>query len=387
MKICHITTSHLPNDSRIFHKELCSLAKRYDDVTLVSGFPDKIPTDRAGVKFVTYRQFAGAKPAYEAQEPDSLRDKRANMRSLFRTAVDLNADLYHCHEIESLLVAVKLKKALGCKAIYDAHEMHSESFAGRLPSWSRRAAIRAIQAFERRYIRRCDFGIAATWKIHDYLAQTLGADRTEALLNVPRPELFEPVERSWDGTLVVCHEGSLTFARGLTTMMEAFALVCRRHPIRLRIVGALPPGEQAWLEQFVRKEHLEGFVDVTGWLEFRMVSSSIAPCHIGLIAMQPLPNHIEAMPNKIFNYMYCGLALVVPGFQVPSRRIVEEERCGLCAEGDSAEAYARAISYLVEHPQEARQMGARAMQAARGKYSWSLAEQKLYAVYDRVLSV
>ncbi|WDU82032.1 glycosyltransferase [Caloramator sp. Dgby_cultured_2] len=51
------------------------------------------------------------------------------MRDMYKIAAEINADVYHAHEPDSFQVAVKLKKNLNKKIIYDSHEYYPEAFA------------------------------------------------------------------------------------------------------------------------------------------------------------------------------------------------------------------------------------------------------------------
>lgn len=385
MKICHITTAHHPDDDRVFFKELRSLARHFDDVNFVSAYPEKVPADRAGVNFIPYRRVNEGAPSASIVA-EGIKIKLGNMRALCAKALEVKADIYHCHEFESLMAAVRIKRKLGCKVIYDAHEMYSESFAVRFPPRVRPALIWAIQLYEKRMIRQCDFAIAATWKIQDYLAGVLGSDRVETLLNVPLPDLWGDVRPApWDGgEVILCHDGHLNFDRGLKVMVQAAEMLSKRHRVKLRIIGDVFQAERTWLDRYVQERGLQGVIERTGWMDYHKVGQAIAACHVGLIGMQPTPNNIEAMPNKIFNYMYCGIPAVVPDFQVPICRIIREDQCGVIADTRSAQSLAAAIEPLLNDPGRARAMGQNAYNASRAKYIWPRMEERLTAVYRRL---
>lgn len=374
MRICLLSSGHKPNDDRIFYKEARSLAKIYDDVWIISPYVSDIPVKKDGVKFFSI-------PAY----PRDWFSRFITIRALYNVALALKADLYHCHEPESLMAAIKLKKVLGCKVIFDSHEMYSATLAQRFPKHLHNLIMFMYKFFERSKINKCDFVIGATWSISDHLTRIVGTERTETILNCSLPDIFgEAQKKVWGEEIIVCHDGSLPFSRGLKTMIEAVNMVRKKHKIKFKIVGDVFGAEKQWLESYIRIHSMEDVIELTGWLDYNDVGAAMSECHIGLVALEKVPNHIIAAPNKIFNYMYFGMPFIAPEHCSNIKRLIEEEKCGLLADTDSAGSYAEALCYLIENRDEMIKMGLNAKRAADTKYSWPVMEEKLFNVYGRL---
>jgi glycosyltransferase involved in cell wall biosynthesis len=97
-----------------------------------------------------------------------------------------------------------------------------------------------------------------------------------------------------------------------------------------------------------------------------------------------MPNHIDAQPNKMFEYMSAGLPLIASDFPL-WREIVEGNDCGVCVDPADPAAIAEAIDRLVENPDLARRMGENGQRAVHERYNWAIEEKKLLALYDTVL--
>ena len=374
MRICLLTSGHRPDDERIFYKEARSLAKEYDDVWIISPHSEYIPEKKDGVKFLSI-------PTYSRD----LMDRFKNLRELYKVALNLNADIYHCHEPESLLVAIKLKKKLSCKIVFDSHEMYSATLAEKFPTSLQNLIMFIYKQFEYTKVRRCDYVLGVSWSVSDYLKRIVGPERVATIFNCTSPDIFGKVpEKKWGKETVICHDGHLPFLRGLKTMVKAIEIVNKKHPIKFKIIGDVFGAEKEWLESYMTTHNLEGVIERTGWLDYREVGSAFSECHIGLLALQKLPNHVIAAPNKIFNYIYFGLPFVSPNHCIDIKKLIEEEKCGLSADSASAASYANAISYMIEHRQETINMGLNAQRASKERYCWPMMEKKLLNVYKEI---
>lgn len=376
MRICHLSASHRPDDDRIFFKEARSLARRYPEVELLSPYAEHVPAQADGVRIFPFVRRKGLLGRLQA------------VRWLLRAGLERRADLYHCHEPESLLAAVLIKRRLGCRIVFDSHELWGGVMAERGPRLLGALAAKVYGVVERILLRHCDGAIAASEPIAEHLARTVGADRVETLLNVPVAEVFgEGSERPWGEETVLCHDGYLTFDRGLETMAEAVRLVAARHRVVLKIIGDVFDGERVWLDRFVARHHLEGVIVRTGWLPYAEVGRAMTPCHIGLVAFEKSPNHVVAAPNKIFNYLMYGIPFVGPSFILSLQAMARDD--GLChlADPESPESYAAALCAMIEDRPGTQAMAARARAASRAKYRWEHMEPKLFALYERVLGM
>ena len=78
----------------------------------------------------------------------------------------------------------------------------------------------------------------------------------------------------------------------------------------------------------------------------------------------------------MFEYMGLGIPVVVSDFPL-YREVVEKYQCGLAVDPLDTEAVAKAMTFLVENPNEAAEMGRRGQEAAVSQFSWKSEEAKL----------
>ena len=68
------------------------------------------------------------------------------------------------------------------------------------------------------------------------------------------------------------------------------------------------------------------------------------------------------------------------------REIVEGNNCGLCVDPLNPKEIAKAIEYLLTHPEEARRMAENGRRAVEEKYNWEQESERLLAVSEELLS-
>ncbi len=102
----------------------------------------------------------------------------------------------------------------------------------------------------------------------------------------------------------------------------------------------------------------------------------------GLVKLHPVINYIDTLLIKMFDYIAEGLPVIASNFP-QWREIIEENKCGICVDSLDPSPIAQAIDYLVNHPQEAMQMGRNGRRVVVEKYNWNI-EKKLIDLYDQI---
>lgn len=390
-----VATRHSLDDARVVHKEARSLVAAGHEVTLLltcdaSGAYTRLDgavlATGSGPRFET--EYGGCRVVGVVRRP-GLAGKWRMLRELTDRAVEIGAQVYHAHEPDLSLAAsiraVRRLRRRGARALV-AHDLHEyppgEVWLEARPSLRRVAQI-ATAGRDAWLARRVDHLFASNTLIAGY-AFSITTDRpVDVLYNAPVMRLFpQRPPLAWGGPpepLVLCHEGALGFDRGLREMIGAVDRL-RQH-VRLEIVGEAFGAEREWLDEELRRRGLDGTVRRTGWLPYTEVGAALHRAHVGLLLIQDSdPNLRAGCPNKLFNYMNAGLAIV--SVNLPeARRIVRGEECGVILRGRDEDSLVQAIEALLAAPDRVRCMGLAGQRAVRERYSWEAQERVLLAAY------
>ncbi len=370
-KVCVLTSVHIPFDGRVFHKEARSLAKAGYEVVLIARH-DKEETV-GGVRVVPLPQ-----PKSRLQRMTRI------LWRLYRLAVKENADVYHFHDPELMVVGLLLKLR-GRKVIWDVHEHYPNAILDKfyLSKPARRVISKSFDLFERAVTRFYDYVIYTTPFVGArYQKMKVRSGRIE---NYPIVELSETFGR--DPQEKVIYLGAMSRIRGLVEVVEAFGIVTKRYPSwELYLVGSCrPPSFEQELRELAARRGIEANVKFVEWVPYEEKERLSSQASMGVITYLPYSNNTSCLPNKLFDYMLVGLPVIASDFPL-YREVVEPDRCGLIVDPSKPEEIARAMEYLIEHPDEARQMGERGRQAVLEKYNWEKESERLLRIYDTVLN-
>jgi glycosyltransferase involved in cell wall biosynthesis len=259
----------------------------------------------------------------------------------------------------------------GGALVYDSHEFATEEY-GERPEWVRFQKP-VVAAIEGRFIGRAALVSAVSPGIADALREryALGVP-VVTLRNTPR--FAETPSRAVAGAPRILYHGLITPGRGLEEAIDAARIW--RGGATLTFRGPSQPADYLAVLR-ARAAGLDGRVFFEPPVPMTGLVAAARPFDIGLMA---LPGHslhaAYALPNKLFEYLMAGLALLVTDLP-EMRRLVAETGAGFLATDASAQAITDAVNALT--PEGIAAARAAALNAAR-RYNW---ETESAPVLDR----
>lgn len=359
-RIAHLTTAHPRYDVRVFRKECRSLAAHGHEVQLfvADGKGDEV-VDGVHIRDI------GA-PA------GRLRRILFQPWKMLRAVLRADVEVCHFHDPELLPVALILHWR-GRSVIYDTHEDLPRQILSKfwIKPWLRRAIAVAAETVEAFTSRRLAAVVAATPHIAARFAQI--NPRTVDINNYPLSGELDTGAASMTTERVICYTGSITRIRCAIEMMRAL----ERLDVRLILAG---PFESAALEAEMRAMPAWDKVDYRGTYNRKQLRDILAQSRAGLVLFYPEPNHLDAQPNKMFEYMAGGVPVIASSFPL-WRDLMARTGAGVCADPLDPADIARAIDGVLADADAAGRMGQAGRAAVAGVYRWEHEEAKLLQLY------
>ncbi len=364
MKICHMSSAHEQEDTRIFHKECVSLANAgYEVYQITKGKT----YDKNGVHII----------GVESAGSGRFNRMIGTTANVYKKALEINADVYHAHDPELLPILLKLKKN-GKKVIFDSHEHTVGTISEKdyIPTPLRALVKFAYETYQAYVCKKADAVITATLNITEYF-KSVGCKRVIDLCNFPllHGKFVEPDYNS----------RTLSFAGGLSVQWNHDFVINAINDIK-DVTYVLCGSDGSYVDGL---RNLPGWekVDFKGRMPFEEVANLLRRSAVGLSLLTPGANTDGRNGNmantKIFEEMMAGLPVICTDF-VRWKAFVEGYDCGICVNPHDKEQIKNAIQTLIDNPALARQKGLNGRKAVEEKFNWGMEEKKLLSLYKEI---
>jgi glycosyltransferase involved in cell wall biosynthesis len=290
----------------------------------------------------------------------------------WRTLRHVRFDGYLANDFDTLPAASRLVARSGGKLIYDSHEL----FAEQRPD-TPRLYIWAVRFCEGTMLRLADQIVTVNPSIAEELRRRHRL-RTlpEVIFNVPVHKARRAPTRLPGSVLF---HGNLMRGRGLEQLVTAVARMPQAH-LRLRGHGELEVVLRQLAEQLGARERIAFEPPVP----VQQVICAAARFEIGVVFLESdCLNNRLGLPNKIFEYMHAGLA-VLTNSAPELQRIVAEHDIGMALPDITPEAIEAALRQLLAHEPRRTQCQANALSAAQSTYHFGLEQAKWQRIVQRL---
>lgn len=354
MKVCHLTSAHPQEDIRIFHKECVSLADAGYTVFQISC---GTTYEKKGVHLI------GIGP----QQTRRLSRMIKSSKTVYKSAIELDADIYHFHDPELLPYGLKLKKR-GKKVVFDSHEDVSAQILDKnwIPKPIRKVVSVLYKTYETYVVKKLDAVVAATPHIAEAFENR--CKQVVIVNNYPRLDDIEFHNTPFtERKSIVCYAGGINEIRGEKIMIEAMK----------DVDGILILAGEHEKKDLGENIRYIGLIDRAGINT--LYGNSVA----GLCILKPIENYYYSQPIKVYEYMAAGLPYICSDF--PGwRSVAESSGAGFVVNPQDIQGIRNTISSLLSDRRKAEEMGRKGREYVIKNCNWSNEEMKLLSLYQMI---
>lgn len=362
MHICVVTTAHPIDDVRVYEKFCRSFIMEGYSVSWVG------PEWRQ-----TNQEFRGD-PAIDYRLVRKPRGKLGRLLSAFKIynqAKKLSGvDWFYAPDPDSACLAVSLARHERARAIFDIHENYHEASLSR---WLGAMAFGSIIEFARKLIggiaRKCDLVLAVNQRILDCYA---GRHPNALVIRNCAPSRFLTAYENGGATpsdgLLIMH-GKAERGRGTLQVLQSLELVPESNSRVVMIDSATEDqsmeGRQIADLLMRHKEQIE----LLPLMRVDEMAAVVSRCTAGIISYQR-DLGIDSLPNRLFEYMAAGVAVIAPSYSAEIAAIIDSEQCGQLLDFENPAEIASALNSIAKDPLKFKRMGEHGRAAFLARHNW-----------------
>ncbi len=273
----------------------------------------------------------------------------------------------HIHDLRLARLGHFLKKRFELKFILDLHENypdmlkeseHIKKFLAKIffnyDRWKK---------YERQMVSSADLVITVVEEMKNRISKGLNYDTKICVYqNVPDLERFKLLElqntveiEKNEGEIILLYVGAINKPRGLDTIAEALMISnLANEKIKVYVVG--DGSYKDSFQDYIKKLGLSKLFKFYGHQNMSTILKIMKLSDVGIIPHFRSPQNDCSSPNKLFQYMYAQLPVVVSNC-ISLERVVLENECGYVFEEKNAESLAHKLEEIILNPEIAKRKG------------------------------
>ncbi|MDO4564033.1 MAG: glycosyltransferase [Clostridia bacterium] len=313
----------------------------------------------------------------------------ASHKALYRLCSEIKPDVMIAHEPDALFVAYKYykreRKRRKIKLIFDCHEAYEHWHDQKLglPFLEKRMNQIVMSAINRKIAR-----IDGVTSVNQTMTENFAKFNTNSwmLPSVPSKQyalagINEKVQRN-----------STVFFGQFGVSRQKEMLLCAAEILKnkginhtIAIIGGDGKSEEDSL--FMREAQKRGvseYFHFYGWMESERAYKVLSEYAVGMMRFDSytMPGNY-ALPNKLFEYMAYGMAVIACSENIEEAGIIRESDCGVLIESETGDALAEGIIKAWADPDALERMRKNAFCAIREKYNWDVYGEVLRNIIER----
>jgi glycosyltransferase involved in cell wall biosynthesis len=295
---------------------------------------------------------------------------KIGFKDALRIFEHISFDAVHCHDFSSLLIGVKLKKKLGVKLVYDAHELWSFMVSRDLPKiwanyylWKEKILVKYVNQI-----------ITVNEPLQDYFQRI--TDKAVTIIMNAKNIQSRKYESPKNNIFTLIYIGFIGKSRYLLELVEVAKNIDDIHCI---IAGS--GSKKDYVDKVKKNCSKTDNVDFIGIVPMEKVIQMTKEANVVICMFDPDDKNSKiGLPNKVFESMITGRPIIVTN-DVYLGKFVENENIGLSIPYDK-KCLEEAIIKLKNDRDFCEKLGQNALQAAIKEYNWDVQEKKLLNIYE-----
>lgn len=372
MTICHITSMHPYNDDRILERACKGLVEAGHKVKLIATYPGN--GMECGVEIIGLKQRKGI-----------LRRIFSSFEAFWK-ARKTDSDVFHFHDPD-LLPWMLLLAYSGRKVVYDVHENYeSRAVKVPLPFFAKEFARRIYRKVENLFSSRFSGVTVVTDSMKELFN---GVDKpiitTDNVVYVSRLKHLN-ISFQKNSNYIIYTSGTNSKARNCLQTIEALPIIIEEFPeVQMWFVGRYYPEEyKITLMEKASELNVKNNVKIEGMLSWEENFKRTATAHLGCVFYENNLNNKVTLPNRLYEYMYCGICVL--GEEFPEvRKVLDDTGAGMCVDSSNPVSIADKAIYLLKNPDIMLDMGKKGRKAVLEKYNYENEIQKLDKFYKSII--
>jgi glycosyltransferase involved in cell wall biosynthesis len=305
---------------------------------------------------------------------------------MIAAGIRLKPDVVHANDLNALPIGFVIARMCGARLIYDSHEYWADVEGYRnFP----RFVLKSILFAEKYLARRAAHVLTVSPGIAEELKASFGCSHITVVRNLPyrwradssRWLLRERLQLDANA-IVFIYQGGIAIDRGVGMLFDAFSQVTVPG-IWLVFLGSGPAVDE--LQRRAMASSAGNIIFHPG-VAPESLPLFTSDADVGVLPQLPVSRNSElALPNKLFEYIQGGLALVAADLPEIGR-LVRDNEVGLTFEPGNIDSLATAIREIATTPRLRRNCREAARSLA-GDLCWEKEKFELLNVYREVVAL
>ena len=300
---------------------------------------------------------------------------------LYKSALEHNPDIVHCNDLDTLLAGFMLKENYNIPLIFDAHEIFPEQMAEHMRSHLWHGFYTEL---EKSLLEYTDGRITVCDSLGRYFEQYAESQEFITIRNVVSKEYLpdESVLNRQNNPIRILYHGAYLPFRGLDEIIESAQYV-QNAVFVFRGMGQ----HEGALRRKVNENGLNDKIVFEDPVSVDMLVQKASECDIGLNPFISVCKNTEyALPNKFFEYMMAGLAIVSSDL-AEMRALTQKHEIGVLLKDNTPMSIAETINHLISSKEKLIKFRKNAYKCAKEEFFWEKEERRLFEFYQKFLEL